>query len=49
MKDYTSKLMVPKKRLELADTIDFENILKDRANELNSKLKESSNIRESIS
>jgi hypothetical protein len=36
-----------KKRLELADTIEFENILKDRANELNSKLKESSNIRES--
>lgn len=36
-----------KKRLELADTIEFENILKDRANELNSRLKESSNIRES--
>jgi len=33
--------------LELANTIEFENILKDRANELNSKLKESSNIRES--
>jgi hypothetical protein len=33
--------------LELADAIEFENILKDRANELNSKLKESSNIRES--
>jgi aromatic ring hydroxylase len=33
--------------LERADTIEFENILKDRANELNSKLKESSNIRES--
>ena len=36
-----------KKRLELADTIEFENILKDRTNELTSKLKESSNLRES--
>ena len=36
-----------KNRLEVADTIEFENILKDRTNELNSKLKESSNLRES--
>jgi len=36
-----------KNRLELADTIECENILKDRTNELNSKLKESSNLRES--
>ena len=36
-----------KNQLEAADTIEFENILKDRTNELNSKLKESSNLRES--
>ena len=36
-----------KNQLEVADTIEFENILKDRTNELNSKLKESSNLRES--
>jgi hypothetical protein len=36
-----------KNRLEVADTIEFENILKDRTNELNSKLKESSILRES--
>ncbi|MGB7634424.1 MAG: hypothetical protein WBL68_11925 [Nitrososphaeraceae archaeon] len=36
-----------KNRLEVADTIEFENVLKDRTNELNSKLKESSILRES--
>ncbi len=36
-----------KNRLEVADTIEFENILKDRTNELNSKLKESTILRES--
>lgn len=36
-----------KNQLEVADTIEFENILKARTNELNSKLKESSNLRES--
>ena len=36
-----------KNQLEAADTIEFEDILKDRTNELNSKLKESSNLRES--
>lgn len=36
-----------KNRLEAADTIEFENIFKDRTNELNFKLKESSKLRES--
>jgi hypothetical protein len=34
-------------RLELADVIKFENILKNRIEELNLKLKESNNLRES--
>jgi hypothetical protein len=34
-------------RLELADVIKFENILKNRIKELNIKLKESNNLRES--
>jgi hypothetical protein len=36
-----------KMRLELADTIEFENILNKRIEELNLKLKESNNLRES--
>jgi hypothetical protein len=36
-----------KTRLELADCIEFENILQNRIQELNLKLKESNNLRES--
>jgi hypothetical protein len=36
-----------KMRLELTDTIEFENILNERIQELNLKLKESNNLRES--
>ena len=36
-----------KMRLELADTIEFENTLNKRIEELNLKLKESNNLRES--
>jgi hypothetical protein len=35
-------------RLELADVIKFENVLKERIEELNIKLKESNNLRESV-
>lgn len=41
------QLGASKIRLELADMIKFENILKERIEELNIKLKESNNLRES--
>lgn len=41
------QLGTTKMRLELADTIQFENILQSRIQELNLKLKESNNLRES--
>ena len=41
------QLGTTKIRLELADTIEFENILNKRIEELNLKLKESNNLRES--
>lgn len=42
------QLGTSKIRLELADVIKFENILKKRIEELNIKLKESNNLRESV-
>ena len=41
------QLGTTKMRLELTDTIEFENILNERIQELNLKLKESNNLRES--
>jgi hypothetical protein len=41
------QLGTTKIRLELTDIIEFENILQNRAQELNLKLKESNNLRES--
>jgi len=41
------QLGTTKMRLELADTIEFENTLNKRIEELNLKLKESNNLRES--
>lgn len=41
------QLGTPKMRLELADIIEFENTLTERIQELNLKLKESDNLRES--
>jgi hypothetical protein len=41
------QLGISKIRLELADVLKFENILKNRIEELNKKLKESNNLRES--
>ena len=41
------QLGTTKMRLELADTIEFENILHSRIQELNLKLKDSNNLRES--
>jgi hypothetical protein len=41
------QLGTTKMRLELADCIEFENILQNRVQELNLKLKESNNLRES--
>jgi hypothetical protein len=41
------QLGTSKIRFELTDTIEFENILKKRVEELNLKLKESNNLRES--
>ena len=41
------QLGTTKMRLELAETIQFENILQSRIQELNLKLKESNNLRES--
>jgi hypothetical protein len=41
------QLGADKKRLEIADTIEFENQMNERVQELNFKLKESDNLRES--
>ena len=41
------QLDAPKKRLEMMDAIEFENTLQERAQELNLKLKDSNNLRES--
>jgi len=41
------QLGTTKIRLEIADTVEFENILNKRIEELNLKLKESNNLRES--
>ena len=41
------QLGTTKIRLDLADCIEFENILQNRIQELNLKLKESNNLRES--
>jgi hypothetical protein len=41
------QLGTTKMRLELSDCIEFENVLQDRVQELNLKLKESNNLRES--
>jgi hypothetical protein len=41
------QLGTTKMRLELADTVEFENILQSRIQELNLKLKDSNNLRES--
>ena len=41
------QLGTTKMRLELADTVEFENILHSRIQELNLRLKESNNLRES--
>ena len=41
------QLGTTKMRLQLADTIEFENILQNRVQELNLKLKDSNNLRES--
>jgi hypothetical protein len=38
-----------KMRLELSDCIEFENVLRNRVQELNLKLKDSNNLRESDS
>jgi hypothetical protein len=45
--DDCPQLGVPKKRLEMMDTIEFENTLQERVQELNLKLKECNNLRES--
>jgi hypothetical protein len=41
------KLGITKERLELGQTIEFENTLKERIEELNLRLKDSNNLRES--
>jgi hypothetical protein len=41
------QLGITKKRLEMMQTIEFENTLQERVQELNLKLKESNNLRES--
>lgn len=45
--DQSQQLGATKLRFEIADTIEFENILNERVQELNLKLKESDNLRES--
>jgi hypothetical protein len=44
--DERQKLGAPKKRLEMMDMIEFENMLQERVEELKLKLKESNNLRE---
>ena len=45
--DERQKLGVTKKRLEMIDTIEFENTLQTRVQDLNLKLKDSNSLRES--
>ena len=45
--DDRPQLGVPKKRLEMMETIEFENILQERVQELNLNLKNCNNLRES--
>jgi hypothetical protein len=45
--DERQQLAVTKKRLEMMETIEFENTLQERVRELNLKLKDSNNLRES--
>lgn len=46
-KDDRQQLGMTKKRLEMIDTIEFENRVQERVQELNFKLKDSNNLRES--
>jgi hypothetical protein len=46
-KDDRQQLGMTKKRLEMMDTIEFENRVQERVQELNFKLKDSNNLRES--
>ena len=45
--DERQQLGITKKRLEMMDTIEFENTLQERVEELNLKLKDCNNLRES--
>ena len=45
--DDRPQLGAPKKRLEMMDTIEFQNAVQERVEELNLKLKDSNNLRES--
>ena len=45
--DDRPQLGAPKKRLEMMETIEFENTLQERVQELNSKLKDCNNLHES--
>ena len=45
--DERQQLGITKKRLEMMDKIEFENTLQERVEELNLKLKDSNNLRES--
>ena len=45
--DDRPQLGAPKKRLEMMETIEFENSLQERVQELNLKLKDCNNLRES--
>ena len=45
--DERQQLGITKKRLEMMETIEFENTLQERVQELNLKLKDSNNLRES--
>jgi hypothetical protein len=45
--DERQQLAITKKRLEMMETIEFENTVKERVEELNLKLKDCNNLRES--
>ena len=45
--DERQQLAITKKRLEMMETIEFENTIQERVQELNLRLKESNNLRES--
>lgn len=45
--DGRQQIGVTRKRLEMMETIEFENMLQERIQELNLKLKDSNNLRES--